>query len=193
VVKSCALSRDAEDWEKDMSRIAKAPLVLPSGVEINVAAGGQVSVKGPKGTLEVQMHPSVSLEKEDNSFVVKPASDSAIPMAGTFRSLIGNMVTGVTDGFAKKLTLVGVGYRAQVQGETLTLALGFSHPIEYKAPNGVTIAAPSQTEVIVSGCDKQRVGQVASEIRAFRPPEPYKGKGVRYSDERVIRKEAKKA
>jgi large subunit ribosomal protein L6 len=176
-----------------MSRIAKNPLVLPSGVEINVATGGQINVKGPKGTLAVQMHPSVSLEQEDKNYLVKPANDSAIPMAGTFRALIGNMVTGVTDGFSRKLTLVGVGYRAQVQGDTLTLALGYSHPIEYKAPKGVTIEAPSQTEVIVSGCDKQRVGQVASEIRAFRPPEPYKGKGVRYSDERVIRKEAKKA
>ncbi|MCJ7816169.1 MAG: 50S ribosomal protein L6 [Xanthomonadales bacterium] len=175
-----------------MSRIAKTPLTLPSGVEINVA-DGQVNVKGPKGNLAVTLHPSVSLEQDGNNFVVKPANDSAIPMAGTFRALIGNMVVGVTDGFAKKLTLVGVGYRANVQGETLTLALGFSHPVEYKAPEGVTIEAPSQTEVIVSGCDKQRVGQVASEIRAFRPPEPYKGKGVRYSDERVIRKEAKKA
>jgi len=175
-----------------MSRIAKAPLTLPSGVEINVV-GDQVNVKGPKGSLAVELHPSVSLEKDDNNFIVKPADDSAIPMAGTFRALIGNMVVGVTDGFVKKLTLVGVGYRANVQGETLTLALGFSHPVEYKAPEGVTIEAPSQTEVLVSGCDKQRVGQVASEIRAFRPPEPYKGKGVRYSDERVIRKEAKKA
>jgi len=175
-----------------MSRIAKAPLQLPSGVEIKFA-GGQVNVKGPKGALEVQLHPSVSLEQDDKNFVVKPESPAAIPMAGTFRSLIGNMVVGVTEGFTKKLTLVGVGYRAQVQGEKLTLALGFSHPIEYKAPKGVTIEAPSQTEIIVSGCDKQRVGQGASEIRAFRPPEPYKGKGVRYSDERVRRKEAKKA
>jgi len=175
-----------------MSRIAKAPIELPSGVAINVVAD-QVNVKGPKGTLELKLHPSVRLEQEDKIFLVKPANDSAIPMAGTFRSLIGNMVMGVTDGFAKKLTLVGVGYRAQVQGQTLTLALGFSHPIEYTAPEGVTIEAPSQTEVIVSGCDKQKVGQVASEIRAFRPPEPYKGKGVRYSGERVIRKEAKKA
>jgi len=175
-----------------MSRIAKAPIELPKGVEINVV-GSQVKVKGPKGTLEVELHSSVSLDQEEKNFVVKPANDSAIPMAGTFRALIGNMVAGVSDGFVKKLTLVGVGYRAQVQGETLTLALGFSHPIEYKAPEGVKIEAPSQTEILVSGCDKQRVGQVASEIRAFRPPEPYKGKGVRYSDERVIRKEAKKA
>lgn len=175
-----------------MSRIAKAPIELPSGVELNVA-GGQVNVKGPKGKLELKLHPSVSLEKDDSNYLVKPSDDSAIPMAGTFRSLIGNMVAGVTDGFEKRLTLVGVGYRAQVQGENLTLALGFSHPVVYKAPSGVKIEAPSQTEIVISGCDKQRVGQAASEIRSFRPPEPYKGKGVRYSDERVIRKEAKKA
>ena len=175
-----------------MSRIAKAPIELPSGVEINVA-GGQVNVKGPKGKLELSLHSSVKVEQDDKKYIVKPKNDSAIPMAGTFRSLIGNMVVGVTEGFEKKLTLVGVGYRAQVQGDNLTLALGFSHPVEYKAPEGVKIEAPTQTEIVVSGCDKQRVGQAASEIRAFRPPEPYKGKGVRYSDERVIRKEAKKA
>jgi large subunit ribosomal protein L6 len=175
-----------------MSRIAKAPLELPSGVEINVT-DGQVNVKGPKGNLGLALHPSVSLEQDDKNYIVKPANDSAIPMAGTFRSLIGNMVVGVTDGFEKKLTLVGVGYRAQVQGNELTLALGFSHPVVYTAPDGVKIEAPTQTAIVVSGCDKQRVGQAASEIRAFRPPEPYKGKGVRYSDERVIRKEAKKA
>ena len=114
-------------------------------------------------------------------------------MAGTFRSLINNMVVGVSDGFEKKLSLVGVGYRAQSQGKTLNLALGFSHPIEYEAPEGISIEVPSQTEIVIKGCDKQKVGQVASEIRAFRPPEPYKGKGVRYADERVVRKEAKKA
>ncbi len=176
-----------------MSRIAKAPIELPSGVAINVAAGGQVNVKGPKGTLEAQVAPECEPGTGRQQFCCETCE--------RFRHSHGRNVpfpdrqhgVGVTDGFAKKLTLVGVGYRAQVQGETLTLALGYSHPIEYKAPNGVTIEAPSQTEVIVSGCDKQRVGQVASEIRAFRPPEPYKGKGVRYSDERVIRKEAKKA
>ena len=175
-----------------MSRIAKAPIELPSGVEIKVA-GSEVSVKGPKGNLVQQLHPSVSVEQDDKTLTVKPADDAAIPMAGTFRSLVNNMVTGVSDGFEKKLTLVGVGYRAQVQGSKLTLALGFSHPIEYSAPEGVTIEVPSQTEIVVKGCDKQKVGQVASEIRSFRPPEPYKGKGVRYSDERVVRKEAKKA
>ena len=175
-----------------MSRIAKAPIELPSGVELKVE-GDSVKVKGPMGNLALRLHPNVSLEKEDNNFLVKPASNSDIPMAGTYRSLVGNMVVGVTDGFVKKLTLVGVGYRAQVQGSKLTLALGFSHPVEYNAPEGVTIEVPSQTEILIKGCDKQKVGQVASEIRAFRPPEPYKGKGVRYADERVIRKEAKKA
>jgi large subunit ribosomal protein L6 len=175
-----------------MSRIAKAPITLPSGVDIKVQPG-EVRIKGPKGNLVLALHPGVSLDQEDNEIRVQPASDSDIPMAGTFRSLVSNMVVGVTDGFEKKLTLVGVGYRAQVQGDKLTLALGFSHPVEYIAPEGVSIEAPSQTELVIKGCDKQRVGQVAAEIRAFRPPEPYKGKGVRYSDERVVRKEAKKA
>jgi len=175
-----------------MSRIAKTPIELPSGVDINIK-GGEVNVKGPKGNLALQLHPSVSLEQDDKNFVVKPANDSAVPMAGTMRSLVNNMVVGVTSGFEKKLTLVGVGYRAQVQGKKLTLALGFSHPVIYEAPEGITIEVPTQTQIQVSGCDKQKVGQVASEIRAFRPPEPYKGKGVRYADERVVRKEAKKA
>ena len=175
-----------------MSRIAKAPITLPSGVEFNVQ-GSEVKVKGPKGDMTLALHPTVSFEQEENTLTVVPANDSAIPMAGTFRSLVNNMVVGVSDGFEKKLTLVGVGYRAQMQGKKLTLALGFSHPIEYEAPEGITMETPSQTEIVVKGCDKQKVGQVASEIRAFRPPEPYKGKGVRYSDERVVRKEAKKA
>jgi large subunit ribosomal protein L6 len=175
-----------------MSRIAKAPIELPSGVELNVQ-GGEVKVKGPKGNLAIKLHPRVSLEQDDKKYLVKPASNSDTPMAGTFRSLVNNMVVGVTDGFEKKLSLVGVGYRAQIQGDKLTLALGFSHPVVYNAPEGITIEAPTQTEIVVTGCDKQKVGQVASEIRAFRPPEPYKGKGVRYSDERVVRKEAKKA
>ena len=175
-----------------MSRIAKAPIELPSGVELKVQ-GGEVKVKGPKGNLALLLHPNVSVEKDDENYMVKPASNSDTPMAGTFRSLVNNMVIGVSNGFEKKLSLVGVGYRAQVQGNNLTLALGFSHPVNYSAPEGITIEAPSQTEIVVKGCDKQKVGQVASEIRAFRPPEPYKGKGVRYSDERVVRKEAKKA
>jgi large subunit ribosomal protein L6 len=175
-----------------MSRIAKAPIELPSGVEIDIK-GNEVKVKGPKGNLELRLHPGVSVEKQESRYAVKPATAADTPMAGTFRSLINNMVLGVSDGFEKKLSLVGVGYRAQSQGKTLNLALGYSHPIEYQAPDGITIEVPSQTEIVVKGCDKQKVGQVASEIRAFRPPEPYKGKGVRYSDERVVRKEAKKA
>ena len=175
-----------------MSRIAKAPIALPSGVDFKVQ-DGQVNVKGPKGNMVLALHPGVSLKQEDNEISIKPVKDSDMPMAGTFRSLVSNMVVGVTDGFEKKLTLVGVGYRAQTQGNTVTLALGYSHPIEYTAPEGVTIEAPTQTELVIKGCDKQRVGQVAAELRAFRPPEPYKGKGVRYSDERVVRKEAKKA
>jgi len=175
-----------------MSRIAKAPIEVPAGVEIDVS-GGEVKVKGPKGNLSLRLHPNVSLEKNEDSYVVSAASNSDIPMAGTMRSLVNNMVVGVAEGFEKKLSLVGVGYRAQSQGKSISLALGFSHPIEYQAPEGITLEVPSQTEIIVKGCDKQKVGQVASEIRAFRPPEPYKGKGVRYADERVIRKEAKKA
>lgn len=175
-----------------MSRIAKAPIELPSGVELNLS-GEQVRVKGPKGNLEMNLHPNVRIEQEDGSVTVKPAQDSDLPMAGTMRALMSNMVTGVTDGFEKRLALVGVGYRAQAQGSKLSLTLGFSHPIDFDAPEGITIETPSQTEIVVRGCDKQRVGQIAAEIRAFRPPEPYKGKGVRYSDERVVRKEAKKA
>ncbi len=175
-----------------MSRVANTPIEIPSGVEVKIV-DGNVSVKGPKGTLGLQLHPSVVLEQEDKIIMVKSVNDSKQAMAGTFRALVNNLVTGVSSGFEKKLTLVGVGYRAQVQGNTLSLALGFSHPVEYVAPEGITIEAPSQSEVLVKGCDKQQVGQVAAEIRAYRPPEPYKGKGVRYSDENVIRKEAKKA
>lgn len=175
-----------------MSRIAKAPIELPKGVEFK-HQGGLVSVKGPKGNLEMKLHPGVSLEQDESTISVKPVKASDTPMAGTMRSLVDSMVVGVTDGFEKKLNLIGVGYRAQAQGKKLNLALGFSHPIDYEAPEGITIETPSQTEIVISGCDKQRVGQVAAEIRAYRPPEPYKGKGVRYSDERVARKEAKKA
>ena len=176
-----------------MSRIAKSPVSVPAGVDIKID-GASVNIKGPKGNLELSMYPGLNLVSEtDGVYMVKPESDKDIAMAGTFRSLINNMVIGVSEGFQKKLQLVGVGYRAQVQGDSLNLALGFSHPIVFKAPDGIKIEAPTQTEIVISGCDKQKVGQVAAEIRAFRPPEPYKGKGVRYSDERVIRKEAKKA
>lgn len=175
-----------------MSRIAKSPIQVPAGVAIDIQ-DGEVKVKGPKGNLALQLHSSVSLDKDGDTYLVKAASDSDVAMAGTFRALINNMLVGVSAGFEKKLALVGVGYRAQAQGKNLNLTLGYSHPIEYKTPEGITIEVPSQTEIVVRGCDKQKVGQVASEIRAFRPPEPYKGKGVRYADERVVRKEAKKA
>lgn len=175
-----------------MSRIAKAPIDLPKGVEFSHDEGA-VKVKGAQGTLEMQMHPGVALEVNDGVISVAPRESGTMAMAGTMRALIANMVHGVTEGFQKKLELVGVGYRAQVQGKKLNLQLGFSHPVEFDIPDGVTIEAPSQTEIFVKGSNKQLVGQVAAEIRAFRPPEPYKGKGVRYSDERVVMKEAKKA
>ena len=175
-----------------MSRVAKNPLTLPTGVDINIS-GSQINVKGPKGKLALVLHPGVSLDETDGQYLVTPDGDKNMAMAGTFRALVGNMVAGVSTGFQKKLQLVGVGYRAQLQGNKLNLALGFSHPVVYTAPEGITIETPSQTEIIISGCDKQKVGQVAAEIRSYRPPEPYKGKGVRYADERVVRKEAKKA
>jgi large subunit ribosomal protein L6 len=174
-----------------MSRIAKAPIAVAKGVDVKID-GQHVTVKGGKGTMEINVHPTVSVNLEDGVINVAPANDSAWAMAGTMRALLGNMVHGVSEGFQKKLQLVGVGYRAQAKGNVLNLNLGFSHPIDYAVPEGITIETPSQTDIVVSGSDKQRVGQVASEIRAFRPPEPYKGKGVRYADERVVRKEAKK-
>ena len=176
-----------------MSRIAKQPLSLPKGAELTVS-GDAVSLKGPKGTLSMELNGNVTLNQEDGAWHVAASNGSrfAKAMAGTTRALLGNMAHGVTEGWERKLTLVGVGYRAQAQGDSLNLTLGFSHPVVHKMPAGVKVETPSQTEVIVSGADKQAVGQVAAEIRAYRPPEPYKGKGVRYSDERVVRKEAKK-
>lgn len=176
-----------------MSRIANAPVELPSGVQVNIA-DGLVSVKGSNGSLNLQLHELVDIVNEDNQLKLsaKEESKEAVAMTGTFRSLVNNMVTGVSDGFEKKLELQGVGYRAKAQGKTLNLVLGFSHPIDYSLPEGVTAETPSQTEIVIKGPDKQLVGQVAAEIRKFRPPEPYKGKGVRYADERVFRKEAKK-
>ena len=174
-----------------MSRIAKAPIAVGKGVEVKID-GQHVSVKGGKGAMELDVHPTVSVKLEDGSMTVTPANDSAWAMAGTMRALLSNMVHGCGEGFEKKLQLVGVGYRAQAKGKVLNLSLGFSHPIDYPVPEGVKIDTPSQTEIVVSGSDKQAIGQVAAEIRAFRPPEPYKGKGVRYADERIIRKEAKK-
>ncbi len=176
-----------------MSRVAKNPVELPKGVDVAIS-GQAVTVKGGKGSLQRDIHASVKIEQNDNvlTFAPKDGSRSAMAMAGTTRALINNMVVGVTDGFEKKLQLVGVGYRAQAQGQKLNLTLGFSHPIDYAVPEGVTVETPSQTEVTVKGMDKQKVGQVAAEIRAYRPPEPYKGKGVKYVDEIIVRKEAKK-
>jgi large subunit ribosomal protein L6 len=176
-----------------MSRVAKAPVELPSGVEFN-QSGSTVTMKGSKGTLTLELNPEVELRQEDKTLMVVPRSGSrfATAVAGTMRSLLANMAQGVSEGFERKLELVGVGYRAQAQGSKLNLTLGFSHPVEHLVPEGVTVETPSQTEILVRGADKQQVGQVAAEIRSYRPPEPYKGKGVRYSDERVVIKEAKK-
>jgi large subunit ribosomal protein L6 len=175
-----------------MSRVAKKPVALAKGVELNIQAD-TVSVKGPKGTLSIAKPEGVDVKVEDGHAVLSANDPMLVPMAGTLRAILANMVKGVTDGFERKLELVGVGYRAAMQGKDLNLSLGFSHPVLFKAPEGITIATPSQTEILVSGADKQRVGEVAAKIRAFRPPEPYKGKGVKYAGENIIRKEAKKA
>ncbi|HUT42083.1 MAG TPA: 50S ribosomal protein L6 [Gammaproteobacteria bacterium] len=176
-----------------MSRVAKMPVVLPKAVEIT-ASGQQVTVKGPKGTLSHTIHDLVEMVREEGelTFRARNESQAANALAGTTRAVLNNLVKGVSDGFERKLELVGVGYRAQAKGNVLNLTLGFSHPVDYELPEGVTAETPSQTEILLKGCDKQKVGQVAAEIRAYRPPEPYKGKGVRYSDEVVVRKEAKK-
>ena len=177
-----------------MSRIAKMPVELPSGVEAKIN-GQDINIKGSKGSFDYVVHDSVVVEQQENVIVFKAKKDTdkkAWAMAGTMRALTSNMVTGVSDGFEKKLELVGVGYRAQAQGNKLNLTLGFSHPVVHDIPEGVTVETPSQTEIILRGIDKQKIGQVAAEIRSYRPPEPYKGKGVKYADERIIRKEAKK-
>ena len=176
-----------------MSRVANQPVSLPKGVELKKSAAA-LSVKGPKGELSMALNSEIDVSVEDDvaSISARSGSKFAQAMAGTTRALINNMVTGVTDGFERKLELVGVGYRAQAQGKKLNLTLGFSHPVNFPVPEGISIETPSQTEIVIKGIDKQKVGQVAAEIRDFRPPEPYKGKGVRYSDERVVRKEAKK-
>ncbi|MBT8145597.1 MAG: 50S ribosomal protein L6 [Gammaproteobacteria bacterium] len=176
-----------------MSRIANAPVVLPKGVEATLSAGS-IAVKGSKGNLNLDLHQAVTVEQDGDSLKIS-ANDSSRKsnaLAGTFRSLINNMVQGVSEGFQKKLELQGVGYRAKAQGKSVNITVGYSHPIDYALPEGVTAETPSQTEIVITGADKQRVGQVAAEIREFRPPEPYKGKGIRYADERVYRKEAKK-
>ena len=176
-----------------MSRIAKEPVELPKGVEFK-QDGNVVTVKGGKGSLSLELNSEVQLSQEENTLLVAARSGSrfAAAMSGTTRALLANMVHGVSEGFVRKLELVGVGYRAQAQGNKLNLTLGFSHPVVYDVPEGVTVETPSQTEVLVAGSDKQKVGQVASEIRRFRPPEPYKGKGVKYADEYIFRKEGKK-
>lgn len=176
-----------------MSRVAKRPVVIEKGVEID-QKGATLTVKGPKGTLTLACNPEVEVVRDGEELSVRARSGSrfARAIAGTTRALLNNMVRGVTAGFERKLELVGVGYRAQAQGNKLNLTLGFSHPVVYDVPEGVSIETPSQTEIFVRGVDKQVVGQVAAEVRAYRPPEPYKGKGVRYSDERIVLKEAKK-
>lgn len=175
-----------------MSRVANNPITLPQGVEVTL--GSAIVVKGPLGTLSRPAAANVKAALEGGVLTFAPADESmqSNAMAGTMRSLVNNMVVGVSKGFEKRLTLVGVGYRAQAQGGALNLALGFSHPVIHKMPAGVTVETPSQTEVVIKGADRQVVGQVAADVRAYRPPEPYKGKGVRYSDEVVIRKETKK-
>jgi large subunit ribosomal protein L6 len=176
-----------------MSRVAKYPVNLPKGVEVTLGET-EISVKGPLGTLKQFVLPSVKVEKEGEQLFCR-AIEGAVDggaMSGTMRALVNNMVAGVTKGFEKKLTLVGVGYRAQAQGDKLNLTLGFSHPVVHPMPNGIKVETPTQTEILIKGINKQLVGQVAAEVRAYREPEPYKGKGVRYADETVVIKETKK-
>ena len=176
-----------------MSRVANSPVEIPKGVETNVS-DTEILVKGSKGNLRLELHNSVAVARDGEilSISAKDGSRQANAMAGTFRSLINNMMLGVSVGFVKKLELQGVGYRAKAEGKKVNITVGYSHPINYQLPEGVSADTPSQTEIVISGADKQLVGQVAAEIRDFRPPEPYKGKGIRYADERVFRKEAKK-
>ncbi len=176
-----------------MSRVAKSPVEIPGGVEVKLSAS-EVSVKGAKGTLVLPLSSLVAVSQEDNALTFAPSGEDrqGWAMAGTTRALVNNMVVGVSAGFERKLQLNGVGYRAAAKGKTLNLTLGFSHPIDYVLPEGVTADTPTQTEIVLQSADKQLLGQAAAEIRAFRPPEPYKGKGVRYADEYVRRKEAKK-
>ena len=175
-----------------MSRVAKKPIPLPKGVECQVKADA-ITVKGPKGTLAIASPAGVDVAVDGGTIQLSAKSANDTKMAGTARALINNMVTGVSEGYQRKLELVGVGYRAALQGKDLSLTLGFSHPVVFKAPEGITITVPAQTEILIAGADKQRVGEVAAKIRSFRPPEPYKGKGVRYSGEKITLKEAKKA
>jgi large subunit ribosomal protein L6 len=176
-----------------MSRVGKMPLALPQGVDVAISAD-QVTVKGANGTLSRKLNPLVSVKKEGNvvSVVATAETAEADAMSGTMRALLANMVGGVSKGFEKKLNLVGVGFRAQAQGQKLNLQIGFSHPVSKDMPAGIKVACPTQTEIVISGADRQVVGQIAAEVRAIRPPEPYKGKGIRYADERVVLKETKK-
>ena len=174
-----------------MSKIARKPVAVPESVEVKIS-GQTIAAKGKKGSSSMDVHPDVSFSKEEKGITFAPRKPEAMPMAGTMRSLVNNLVIGVEEGFERKLELVGVGYRAQVKGKVLNLQLGFSHPVNFSIPEGIAIETPTQTEIVVSGIDKRDVSQVAAEIRSFRPPEPYKGKGVRYFDEQIIRKETKK-
>ena len=175
-----------------MSRVAKKPIPMPKGVEFSSTAD-KVTVKGPKGSLSLTKPAGVEFKLDNGLLQLSAAEAANIPMAGTARAILANMIQGVAEGFTRKLELVGVGYRAAMQGKDLSLSLGFSHPTVYVAPEGITLATPTQTEILVSGADKQQVGEVAAKIRAYRKPEPYKGKGIRYSGEKIIMKEAKKA
>ena len=177
-----------------MSRIANNPITVPAGVEVNIN-GNSVNIRGKKGEMSHHVHNLVSVVQEEGVLKLKARNNSkfAKALSGTTRALLQNLVTGVTDGYEEKLEIIGVGYRAQAQGKALNLTLGFSHPVEYAVPEGITIETPSQTEIVIKGVDKRLVGQVAANIRNYRPPEPYKGKGVRYANEQIIRKEAKKA
>jgi len=176
-----------------MSRVAKSPVTIPSGVDVNFD-GGQVKVSGKNGELAHDINQGVAVQEDDGVLRFEPRrrDQEGFALAGMTRAIVNNMVTGVSSGFERRLNLQGVGYRAQMQGETLSLTLGFSHPVEYRIPEGVSVETPSNTEIVVRGIDKQLVGQTAANIRGYRPPEPYKGKGVRYADERVVMKEAKK-
>jgi large subunit ribosomal protein L6 len=174
-----------------MSRVANNPVALPKGVEVKID-GRNVTVKGAKGTLALSLIDGVQMNQDDNVLTFAAESDKSKAMAGTTRALVSNMVKGVSEGWEKKLVLNGVGYRAKASGNSVNLTVGLSHPVDYQLPEGVTAESPSQTEIVVMGIDKQAVGQAAAEIRSFRPPEPYKGKGIRYADEYVRRKEAKK-
>jgi len=186
-------SAQYSNWEIVMSRVAKSPVEVPAAVSVTLN-GQNISLKGSKGTLALNIHPSVEVKHDSNvlTFAPRDGAKQSDALAGTTRALVNNMVIGVNQGFEKKLSLVGVGYRVKAEGSTVNLSLGFSHPVNYVLPAGVSVEIPSQTEIVLKSADKQLLGQVASEIRAFREPEPYKGKGVRYADEQVHRKEAKK-